>query len=83
MDDQRGVTNEEVLKYASPKCNCGGSGEIKKWVQVDPNTMHRIATVCGCAMRRFLKKNRERITMQADGGMLWKNDTEVTPVLVP
>jgi hypothetical protein len=67
------VTVGEVVRHAKSSCkSCHGSGAVAQWVYLDANNQTRREEVCRCARKRFLKANREKISIQGESDWQWK-----------
>lgn len=79
----RPVDPAEVRLFAKARCNyCQGSGNAIRIVPTKgpfvraENGVQRVETLCGCAMRRFLKVNREKVIVTQEGAF-WLSDEPV------
>lgn len=71
------VKHGDVMPYAKKRCGmCQGTGE---YVLAPVGKGTRAAKLCGCAMQRFLKANKSRITFvpgegehKGDAAMHWR-----------
>lgn len=68
------VTVGDVLSCAKGKCkSCHGTGVLRVWDFVNENTQTRTERVCGCARRRFLKKNADKVDTKQEPWS-WKEE---------
>lgn len=73
------VTPEVIATYAKPSCRyCGGSGNVTRLVGKHGGPVCwdegvvRQTSICGCAVKRFAKKESERFVL-IDGIPFWKD----------
>lgn len=78
------VTPEQIKSYAKGKCKlCLGSGTLVRYASPLPSgvvtkmTRIRVEDVCGCAGKRFIEKNRDKLTHDQEG-IYWKPGTSWT-----